>query len=377
MVAVHDAPSYNPMSRTVSAAVLRAPSADFVIEEVSLDAPRADEVLVRLVATGICHTDLAFRGIVPLPAVLGHEGAGIVEAVGAHVTKTKPGDHVVLTFGSCGACRGCVSGRPHLCEDNLKLQFACQRADGSPTMTQNGDAVGGAFFQQSSFASHALATERNTVVVPDEAPLEILGPLGCGIQTGAGAVLNSFDMRAGASFAVFGAGAVGLSAVMAAVLAGAGPIIATDINAERLALALELGATHTIDAATGDVAGQIQTITGGGADFALETSSDEQAFHDLLECLALGGTCGVVATPRRGQPFPFSSRNLLVRAPTVMGILQGSSVPELFIPRLVELQRSGRFPIERLVTFYEFADINVAVADAEAGRAIKPILRIS
>jgi aryl-alcohol dehydrogenase len=244
-------------------------------------------------------------------------------------------------------------------------------------MTQNGDAVGGAFFQQSSFASHALATERNTVVVPDEAPLEILGPLGCGIQTGAGAVLNSFDMRAGASFAVFGAGAVGLSAVMAAVLAGAGPIIATDINAERLALALELGATHTIDAATGDVAGQIQTITGGGADFALETSSDEQAFHDLLECLALGGTCGVVATPRRGQPFPFSSRNLLVRAPTVMGILQGSSVPELFIPRLVELQRSGRFPIERLVTFYEFADINVAVADAEAGRAIKPILRIS
>lgn len=364
------------MSRTVSAAVLRDPAADFVIEDVTLDEPRDGEVLVRLVASGICHTDLAFRGIVPLPVVLGHEGAGIVEAVGANVKKTKPGDHVVLSFGSCGICTGCISGTPHLCQDNLKLQFACERADGSPTMSQNGDTVRGAFFQQSSFATHALATERNTVVVPPDAPLELLGPLGCGIQTGAGAVLNSFDMRSGAGFAVFGAGAVGLSAVMAAVVAGADPIIATDVNAERLALALELGATHTIDAETGDVAAQIQAITGGGADFALETSSDEQAFHDLIECLAIGGTCGVVTTPRRGQPFPFSSRNLLVRAPTVMGILQGSSVPDLFIPRLVALHQDGRFPIERLATFYPFTDINTAIADAEAGLAIKPILRM-
>ena len=358
--------------RSITAAVLREPGAPFSLESVELDDPREDEVLVRIVAAGICHTDISAQSRIPTPAVLGHEGAGIVEAVGRAVTKVKKGDSVVLTFGFCGACPSCYEGAPHRCDDMAALQFGCRRSDGSPTMNIGGDVVHGAFFQQSSFATHALATERNTVPVSGDVPLHELAPLGCGIQ--AGAVMNSLDVRAGESLAVFGVGSVGLSAVMAGVVVGALPIIAIDIHPQRLELARELGASHTIDAREGDVSARVRAITGRGVNHSLETSADEQAFNDAVTCLSMGGTCALVTVPHLGAPFAFSPRSLIALEATLKGVLEGSSVPDVFIPRLIDLYVAGKFPIDRLVTTYPFAYINQAIADSHSGSAIKPVL---
>ncbi len=361
----------------VTAAVLEETEGAFRLQSLDLDEPREDEVLVRIVAAGICHTDSGVQALVPKPAVLGHEGAGVVERVGLRVTRVRPGDHVVLTFGSCGACPGCAGGTPHLCENGHALQFACRRGDGSTTLSTPQHPVFGAFFQQSSFATHALATERNAVVVARDVPLELLGPLGCGFQTGAGAVMNSLDVRAGQSLAVFGVGAVGLSAVMAGAVVGAAPIVAIDVNAARLDLARALGATHALNADVGDVADEIGAITGRGVDAALETSGVEQSFNDAIACLAMGGACGLVTIPHIGTTFPFTPRGLLGKAASLRGVIEGSSVPETFIPQLIELYREGRFPMDRLVTYYPFAEINSAFRDAAAGTAIKPILRMA
>jgi len=342
----------------------------------AVDDPRPNEVLVRVVACGVCHTDIGIQRLVPKPIVLGHEGSGIVERVGSAVTKVKVGDRVVLTFGSCGVCASCVEGEPAYCHDMRRLQFSGARADGSPTMRQGASPVHGAFFQQSAFATYALATERNVVPVGSDVPLELLGPLGCGVQTGAGAVINALAVRTGASLAVFGVGSVGLSAVMAARIVGATTIIAVDVNPVRLETARSLGATHAIDARSGDVTARIQEITAGGANFSLEASGVETSFNAAVECLAIRGTCGFVTAPRQGQAFPFSLAPILLRGRRLMGILEGSSVPDRFIPRLIELYRQGRFPMDRLATYYPFADINRAMDDSHYGRAIKPILRM-
>lgn len=347
------------------------------LETLTLDDPRPDEVQVRVVAAGVCHTDLFAPLRFELPAVFGHEGAGVVERVGAAVTRVRPGDRVALTFGSCGGCRNCRKGSPAYCMDGHRLQFGGARADGSATLTDPaGRAVHGAFFQQSSFATHALATERNVVRIPDALPFELAAPLGCGIQTGAGAVLNTLACPAGSSLAVFGVGSVGLSAVMAARLAGCDPIIAVDVRPARLALARQLGATHTLDAGDGRVVDRIVAVTGGGADFSIETAGAEQTFRDAIDCLARLGTCGLCTVPNLGEPFPFAPLSIL-KGRTVTGVLEGSSVPAEFIPRLASLQLAGALPYERLVTRYDFAELPRALADAEAGRAIKPVLRLA
>ncbi len=282
----------------ISAAICREEGAPLSIEPVDLDEPQPGEVLVRVVACGICHTDIGVQRMMPKPVVLGHEGSGIVERVGANVGKVRPGDAVVLTFGSCGHCPSCHEGEPAYCHNMRRYQFAGQRIDGSPTMRQNGSVVHGAFFQQSSFATFALATERNVVKVDrTAAPFELLGPLGCGVQTGAGAVMNTLGVRSGASLAVFGAGSVGLSAVMAARVVGATTIIAIDVNPARLDVARELGATHTIDARTEDPTARIKAITGDGANFSLETSAIEASFKAAIDCLTMRGVCGSSPCP--------------------------------------------------------------------------------
>ena len=248
----------------ISAAVTRSVEGPPSIEELELAPPRADEVIVRLEASGICHTDLFAPRICPLPAVFGHEGAGIVERVGARVGKVKPGDRVLMTFGSCGHCRHCEGGASAYCEHGHHLQFGGTRDDGSTTLSHAGEAIHGSFFQQSSFATRALATERNVVLLPDDLPFDLAAPLGCGVQTGAGTVLRSLKAPAGSSIAVFGAGTVGLSAIMAARHARLGPIVAIDIDPARLELARELGATHALDAREGDVAARIRAIARGG-----------------------------------------------------------------------------------------------------------------
>jgi len=346
------------------------------LESLTLDVPRPDEVLVRLAACGVCHTDLFAPRRAALPAVFGHEGAGIVEAVGSRVTRLKPGDRVVLTFGSCGGCRNCRDGAPAYCMNGHELQFGGTRADGSATLASPSGTVHGAFFQQSSFATHALATERNAVPIPASLPLELAAPLGCGVQTGAGAVLNTLACEPRSSLAIFGVGSVGLSAVMAAGIARCEPIIAIDIRPERLELAVELGATHVINARAGEVAEEIRDLTNGGADFSLETAGAEQSFKDAIDCLARLGTCGLCTVPRLGAPIEFSPLSIL-KGRTVTGVLEGSSVPEEFIPRLAGLYLDGLFPYDRLVSFYDFADLPRALADAEAGRAIKPVIRMS
>lgn len=360
------------------AAVTRTPGASFSIEEVSLEDPRDDEVLVRLVATGLCHTDLIARDQlypVPQPIVLGHEGAGVVEKVGASVHHVVPGDHVVLTFLACGDCSTCKGGAPAYCMNLFPLCFGGARADGSSAIRDaSGERLHGHFFGQSSFSTLAIANARNVVKVRRDAPLELLGPLGCGIQTGAGAVLNSLRPDAGQSLAVFGAGAVGLSAVMAARLLKCSPLIVIDVNPSRLSLARELGADLIINAAEADVLSEVRAATGGGADFTLEASGLLAVLRQAIDALGQRGTCGIVGAPPFGSEGTFDITDLIVGGRSIRGIVEGDSVPNEFIPQLVDLYLKGDFPIDRLVKNYRLDEINQAVSDAESGLVIKPVV---
>ena len=363
----------------ISAAVVHEAGGRFCIEDVDLDDPRAGEVMVRVAAAGLCHTDLVTRAGAlppPLPAVLGHEGAGIVERIGPGVTKVVPGDHVVLSFASCGQCRNCLQGRPAACSNFLARNFAGVRPDGSPTLTQNGAPLSGAYFSQSSFATYALANESNVVRVPNEVPLELLGPLGCGIQTGAGAVLNSLAAEAGSSIAVFGAGSVGMAAVLGAVVAGCTTIVAVEPNQERLNLAVELGATHTVDPNRDDPVEAVGEATAGfGADYSLECTGIPAVLRQAVDCLAVPGTCGVLGVAPMGAEVSLDIFSLL-SGRAVRGIIEGDSVPDVFIPTLINLWRQGRFPFDRLIRSYDFDQINEAAADSEKGTALKAILHM-
>ncbi|WP_348981745.1 NAD(P)-dependent alcohol dehydrogenase [Novosphingobium sp. SG916] len=366
--------------REITAAVAREQGAPFAIETAKIAAPGPGEVLVRIVAVGVCHTDIIVRDQyypVPLPAVLGHEGSGVVEATGAGVAAVAPGDHVVLSFASCGVCNPCLSGHPAHCADFFGLNFGGGRKDGSTaTCDAHGHVLHDHFFGQSSFGSFAIAQERNVVKVAKDAPLELLGPLGCGIQTGAGAVLRAMKVPAGASFAAFGSGAVGLSAIMAARVAGATKIIAVDVTPSRLELALELGATHVVNSRQTDPVAAIQEITGGGADFTLESSGRPEVLRQAIDALTILGTCGIVGAPKLGTEAKFDVNMVMVPGKRIMGIVEGDAVPQVFIPELIALHAQGRFPFDRLVRFYDFADINQAVSDSENGKTIKPILRL-
>jgi aryl-alcohol dehydrogenase len=347
------------------------------MEDIELDEPRADEVIVRVVSVGFCHTDLFPREQAipaPFPAVYGHEGAGVVEKIGSQVSKLKPGDHVVMSFNSCGRCIPCKKGEISYCVDHFASNFGFARfTDKSPTMHKGKEVVHGAFFNQSSFASHALGSERTVVKIPSDVPLEIMGPLGCGIQTGAGAVLNSLHPHAGSSIAIFGGGSVGLSALLAAVVTGCTTIILIDVSDGRLKLGSELGATHTVNATSEDPVQAIRAITGPGADFTLECSGNTKAFRQAIDAVALRGVCGIVGAPPFGTEVLVDVWGILLGR-TVRGIVQGDSVPDLFIPRLVELYKQGRFPFDRLLTKYRLDQINQAVEDLKKGTVIKAVL---
>jgi aryl-alcohol dehydrogenase len=356
-----------PHLRSISAAVLRKPGGPLVIEDLEMEGPRDDEVLVRLVASGICHTDIDFcDGGASGPVVLGHEGAGIIEQVGKAVRSVKRGDHVVLSYQSCGRCRDCKADRPAHCQHFCDLNFGFARLDGSNALEAGG--VRGHFFGQSSFATHALATERNVVKVAKTLPLELLAPLGCGLQTGAGAVINSLAVKAGASLAVFGTGSVGLAAVMAARIVGADPIIGVDRIPKRLALARELGATHAVDNRKTEVTKAIRALTGGGIDHVVESTGDAALYRAGLDLLNPQGSMALLAGASSPGEWPDGRK--------VLDVIQGDAVPQRFIPRLIRLHAQGRFPFDRLVTFYDFADINRAIADAKSGKTIKAVLRI-
>lgn len=363
------------------AAVVRQKGGPFEIETASIRPPRDDEVLVRVIATGMCHTDMVARDQiypVPQPIVLGHEGAGIVEAVGSNVAKVAKGDHVVLSFHSCGACRPCQEGHPAYCENFNDYNFAGARPnDGSHALCgHDGRPLNDRFFGQSSFGAYAIANARNVVKVRKDAPLDLLGPLGCGIQTGAGTVLNALKVGPGASFAAFGAGAVGLSGVMAAAAAGATTIFAVDVVPSRLELALQLGATHAVNSATEDPVAVVRAVTHKGVDFAMDSTGIPSVIRSSVLALRATGAAAIVGASKPGAVLDLDANDLMQGAKSIRGVVEGDSIPDVFIPQLVDLYLAGRFPFDKLVKFYSLDQINEAAADSEKGGTLKPIIRI-
>lgn len=353
----------------VQAAVLDAPSAKFQIRDLELREPDPGEVLVAVHAAGVCHTDRQFPIPPAFPIVLGHEGAGVVEAVGPGVAAVRPGDRVVLTFDSCGHCANCLTGQPAYCAEFIPRNLTGRALDGSTPLHDADGEVSGRWFGQSCFATHALATERNVVRVGDDLPFAELAPLGCGVQTGAGAVVHSLGLRLGESIAVYGAGAVGLSAVMAARAAGAREIIAVDLHAQRRDLALELGATRVFDGADEDLARQVLAAT-GGTDYALDTTGVPAVMNTALAGLRSRGTLGLVGTntPKVGLATKLLATKRLV------SVFEGDAVPQLFIPQLIALRAQGRMPFDRLVTTFGLDQINDAEAASVDGTVVKPVL---
>ena len=362
----------------ITAAVVREQGGAFALETIQLEEPRADEVLIKIAGVGLCHTDLVVRDQhfpTPLPAVLGHEGAGEVVRVGADVAKVQVGDRVVLSFASCGECTNCRQGLNGYCPDLYGRNFSGARPDGtSPCCDSGGAPISAYFFAQSSFADHALANERNVVKLPADVPIELMGPLGCGVQTGAGAVMNALRPKAGTSIAIFGAGSVGLSAVMAAKLVGCATIIAVDLAPSRLEIAQDLGATHLIDAGEVDPVAEIQRVTGGeGAQYSLECTGLPKVVRQAVDCLRLTGVCGVIGVAPLETEFTLDMNSILFGR-SVRGVIEGDSVPDVFIPQLVELWRQGRFPFDRLIKLYPLSKIDEAVEASEKGEVLKPVL---
>lgn len=367
------------MPTSITAAVTNGQDEPFSFEQLELEDPRADEILVRITSTGLCHTDLAvISGDIPspYPIVLGHEGAGVVERVGGAVRDFAVGDRVALSFASCGHCANCLDGREAYCDSFMLLNFGGVREDGSVTLSRTAEAgaeepVHGAFFGQSSFASYALVAARNAVKVPEGIDPDLVGPLGCGVQTGAGAVLNSLRVGSGDSIVIAGTGAVGLSALMAAAATGATTIIAVDIIDSRLEEAARLGATHTVNSKERDVVEAVHEITGGrGTDFAIDTTGVGPVIAQIVQATSFGGTVGLLAVTKPGTAIEIP----LLSGKRIVNLIEGDAVPQNFIPKLIALYRAGRFPFDSLITKYPFADIDRAIDDTKTGRAVKAVL---
>lgn len=363
----------------ITAAVAWNKERPLTIEEVELDEVRDDEVLVRIVATGICHTDIIMRDQyypLPMPLILGHEGAGVVEKVGARVTKVIPGDHVIMTYRTCGHCRNCIEARPCYCQNIYPLNFTCQRCDGSSTIIhkEHSHHVHGSFFGQSSFASHAIGYERNVVKIAKDVPLEVVAPIGCGVHTGAGTVMTLLKPDVGANLLVFGTGTVGLSAIMAARIMGCAKIIGIDLVQSRLSLALELGATHVFHAKTSRLLDTLRQLTDGGADYAIDTSGNHDVIRLAIEALRSPGTCAVIGGTHSGQDLTLKYDSIFY-GKTVLGAVGGACNHEIFFPQLIEYYRQGRFPIDKLITYYRLDQVNRAIEDTTRGEVIKAVLR--
>jgi aryl-alcohol dehydrogenase len=352
----------------ITAAVARRAHAPFSIETLELDEPRQDEILVRIAAAGVSHTDLLARDgnlPMPLPAVFGREAAGVVERIGTAVTALDPGDRVVLTFQA--------GEPPPVGPDPFELNLSGARPDGSSPLRSGGERIAGCFFGQSSHATYALARECNAVRIDEDIPFRILAPLGGDVQTGAGAIINTLRPQPGSPIAIFGAGAIGLSAVMAAQLAGCHPIVAIDIKASRLELAEMLGATHTIDPDGVDPVDAVRAITGNGAEFSVETTGLPAVTGQAVECLQYGGCCALAGLAA-GDAEASLNLGRLRRGRIIRGSPFGDGVPAVFIPRLVDLYQRQSLRVDRMIAEYRFDEINRAAADLLSGAAVKPVL---
>ena len=345
--------------------------------ELELGEPRQGEVLVKLVACGVCHTDTSTLNLVvpsPLPMVLGHEGVGIVEPVGPGVRPLRPGDHVILSFPSCGCCPSCLNGKPYACDTSSELFFNGIYQSGGTRIKNDAGQDVGSLFGQGGFADHCIVSERSAVKVDPEVDLKPLCSLACGAQTGAGAVLNCMKPAPGDSIAVFGCGAVGMSALMAAKLAGCGTIIGVDAVPSRLELAKECGATHVINGkACPDIAAEILRLTDGrGTNFALESSGAAALVPPMLNGLAKEGLAVIVSFA--GDVELNMSMIFVGSCRTLTGTVEGAAEPQTFIPKLVQFYKEGLFPVDKLAAYYPFDQVHQAFADSASGKSIKPIL---
>jgi aryl-alcohol dehydrogenase len=361
-------------------AVVNEQGGDFSLEEVDLEGPRADEVLVRVVATGLCHTDIHLKGFLPgemFPNVFGHEGSGVVEAVGADVTGIEAGDHVVMSFRSCRACENCAKGLVGYCDSTLLLNYMGMRMDGSTSYSRDGAPVFGNFFGQSSLSMHALAYADNCVVVDKSLDLTKVAPYGCGFQTGAGTVLNVLRPEPTDSLVVFGAGAVGLAALAAARSLRVGTLVAVDPLDERRAAAASYGAvaidpTAESDGSPTGVVDKVKELTGGGASYAIDTTAISAVVKQAQQSLRTRGT--LVALGLGAEEYAIDAIDLLQTGKVIRASVEGDSDPQEMVPLLIAMNAAGDFDVDDLITTYPFTEINAAVADVLAGKVVKPVL---
>ena len=356
----------------VTAALLEQNGQPFTLTEVDLGEPRPDEVLVEVAAVGVCGTDLEFANFFPTPALFGHEGSGVVQAVGSQVAGVAPGDHVAMSFNSCGACPLCLGGTPSYCRSFDAVNFTGRRPDGSTAVTHRGADVNAHFLGQSSFARHAVVPARAVTVIDSSIDLSIAAPFGCGFQTGAGGVLNVLRPRPGQSIAVFGAGAVGAAAIIAASISACGVVAAVDVNPAKLQAARELGATHTVDSSAGEVAEQLRELAPHGFDFVIDTTGREDVLRTAVEALGPLGHAGVIGIgPSESMSFEWRS---VLNGRSITGIISGGALPQVFLPQLLQWQAEGRFPVDKLMTFVPFEKINDAAAAMRSGEIGKAVL---
>lgn len=362
------------MTNHAIAAVAKTPDGPFSIEAIELDDLRADEVLVRIEASGICYTDIECKQtLLPTPSVLGHEGAGVVEALGSGVTLVNAGDRVIVSYPYCGTCPNCERHAYYHCDQIVDLKFGGSRLDGSKPVRLNGKPITSAFFQQSSFATYAVTQERNLVVVPPETPFELMAALPCGMLAGAGSILNILDVQDQRGVIVVGAGAVGLGAVMTAKIRGAYPIIAVDVVPARLEMARSLGATHTINALQEDAVAKIRTISPRGIEAGLDTTGLLTGMTTIIKSLARGGKCALVTVPP-GNMDDFPMEELFMRAASLHCVFVGAAIAKELLPQLLNWHAEGIFPVDRLIRTFDFKDINLAVASTRSGETIKAVL---
>lgn len=356
----------------MKAAVFHGPHQDLTIEQVDIDGPMESEVVVRTVASGVCHSDLHFvDGLYPMdaPAVLGHEAAGVVEEVGSRVDYVKPGDHVILCLSVfCGQCNQCMSGHPNLCSNRPR-----RHRNEAPRLSQQGKPVT-QFASISSYAEKMLTHEHGLVKIDPEYPLDRAALIGCGVTTGLGAVLNTAKVRPGSSAVVFGAGGVGLAAIQGALIAGASMIIAVDVNEFKLATAREMGATHIVDGSSHDPVEAILELTSGGADYSFEAIGLKKAAEQAYGCIRPGGTATIIGMIPVGEKIELPGNSFLTEK-KIQGSSMGSNRFRIDMPRYIEFDRQGRLKLDEMITTRgRLEDVNNAFRTMKAGEVARSVL---
>ncbi|MEK4131113.1 NAD(P)-dependent alcohol dehydrogenase [Solibacillus sp. FSL W8-0474] len=360
-------------------AMLSYGAEEFVQEEILLGEIDCDEVLVKIKAVGICHTDIAStKSIYPFtyPVVLGHEGAGVVERVGSDVKHIIPGDHVVLIYSFCNSCENCLAGKPYICDEFYRLNTTgYSKSHTKKRLTlKNGEEVSN-FFGQSSFAEYSIVSQQSLVKIDKDVPLEYLGPLACGIMTGFGSVIEKLKPNGGDSIAVFGCGAVGLSAIIASKIIGCAEIIAIDVNDSKLEFAKKFGATKTINSLKQNLIQEVQNIVSKGVHHVVESTGNPTIIQNALDITRLSGKVVVLSAVKKGLEVSVDFKSIQSER-TLMGTIMGSVNPHTFIPRLIDWYKQGKLPLEELITFYKLEEINEAVNDLNEGKIVKAVLTI-